>query len=68
MRLLGSGEFKAKLNFEVAGASASAIEAVKKLGGSVTTSFKKKVYMNKKGQPGKKAARRAKSAEKRAGV
>ncbi len=39
---------------------------MKKAGGSVTTTFKKTVYMNKKGEPGKKAQRRAKSAEKKA--
>jgi hypothetical protein len=32
----------------------------------VTTTFKKKVYMNKKGEPGKRHQRRAKSAETRA--
>ena len=36
-----------------------------KAGGTLTTTFKKKVYMNKSGQPGKKAQRRAKSAEKK---
>lgn len=36
VRLLGSGELKAKLNFEVAGASAGAKAAVEKAGGSVT--------------------------------
>jgi large subunit ribosomal protein L15 len=66
IRLLGTGEITAKLDFEVAGASKSAIAAVEKAGGSVTTTFKKPVYMNKKGQPGKKAQRRAKSAEKKA--
>ena len=66
VRLLGKGELKTKLSFEVAGASASAVEAVKKLGGSVTTTFKKQVHMNKKGQPGKRQTRRAKAAEKRA--
>jgi len=35
VRLLAKGEFKTKLNFEVAGASRSAIAAVEKLGGSV---------------------------------
>jgi hypothetical protein len=39
---------------------------VNKAGGSVVTTFKKKVYMNKKGTPGKKAQRRVKSAETRA--
>nr|WP_294817689.1 50S ribosomal protein L15 [uncultured Sphingomonas sp.] len=36
VRLLAKGELKAKLNFTVAGASKSAIEAVQKAGGSVT--------------------------------
>ncbi len=35
VRLLGNGELKAKVNFEIAGASKSAIEAVEKAGGSV---------------------------------
>jgi large subunit ribosomal protein L15 len=35
VRLLGKGEISAKLNFTVAGASKSAIEAVEKAGGSV---------------------------------
>ena len=35
VRLLGDGELKAKLSFEVAGASKAAIEAVEKAGGSV---------------------------------
>jgi large subunit ribosomal protein L15 len=66
IRLLGDGAITAKLDFEVAGASKSAIAAVEKAGGTVTTTFKKPVYMNKKGEPGKKAQRRAKSAEKKA--
>ena len=66
IRLLGDGEFKTKIEIEVAGASKGAREAVEKAGGVVTTTFKKPVYMNKKGQPGKKAQRRAKSAEKKA--
>jgi len=35
VRLLGDGELKAKLSFEVAGASKTAIEKVEKAGGSV---------------------------------
>jgi large subunit ribosomal protein L15 len=65
VRLLGKGELKAKLVLEVAGASASAIAAVEKAGGSVKTTFKKTVHMNKKGQPGKRAQRRTAAAEKR---
>ena len=66
VRLLGKGALKAGLNFKVAGASASAIEAVKKAGGSVETTFKKTVHMNKKGAPGKRVQRRTAAAEKRA--
>jgi large subunit ribosomal protein L15 len=36
VRLLGSGEIKAKVNFSVYGASKSAVAAVEKAGGSVT--------------------------------
>ena len=36
VRLLGKGEFSAKLSFPVAGASKGAIEAVEKAGGTVT--------------------------------
>lgn len=36
VRLLAKGELKAKVNFEVAGASKSALEAVEKVGGKVT--------------------------------
>ena len=36
VRLLGSGELKAKLSFEITGASQSAIKAVEAQGGSVT--------------------------------
>jgi large subunit ribosomal protein L15 len=67
VRLLAKGEWKTKLSFEVAGASQSAIAAVEKLGGSVKTSFKKTVHMNKKGEPGKRVLRRKAAAEKRAG-
>jgi large subunit ribosomal protein L15 len=66
VRLLAKGEITAKLTLEVAGASKSAVEAVERAGGSVTVTFKKKVNMNKKGEPGKRQQRRIKSAEKRA--
>ena len=65
VRLLAKGELTAKLTIEVAGASASAKEAVEKAGGTLTTTFAKKVYANKKGQPGKRQTRRAESAKKR---
>jgi large subunit ribosomal protein L15 len=66
VRLLGKGAITAKLTIEVAGVSAGAKEAVEKAGGTVTTTFVKKVYTNKKGEPGKRQKRRADSAEKRA--
>jgi large subunit ribosomal protein L15 len=66
VRLLAKGEIKSKLEIEVAGASKSAIEAVEKAGGTVTVTFKKKVYMNKKGTPGKRVQRRTDAAAKRA--
>ncbi len=66
VRLLGKGEITAKLIIEVAGVSAGAKAAIEKAGGSVTTTFTKKVYANKKGQPGKRQKRRTDAAEKRA--
>ena len=38
LRILAKGEIKSKVNLKVTGASASAIEAVKKAGGSITVS------------------------------
>ena len=66
IRLLGKGAITAKIDIEVAGVSASAKEAVEKAGGSVTTTFQKKVYLNKKGEPGKRQKRRTDAAAKRA--
>ena len=66
VRVLGKGELKAPVKLEVAGASASAVEAVEQAGGSLVTTFKKKVHMNKKGTPGKRVQRRTSAAEKRA--
>jgi large subunit ribosomal protein L15 len=66
IRVLGDGEFKAKVEIEVAGASASAKAAIEKAGGALTTTFRKKAYMNKKGEAGKRVQRRQKAAEKRA--
>ncbi|MBV9904878.1 MAG: 50S ribosomal protein L15 [Alphaproteobacteria bacterium] len=66
VRLLGEGELKAKIDIEVAGASASAREAVEKAGGTIAVTFKKAEYMNKTGEPGKRKQRRSKAAEKRA--
>jgi large subunit ribosomal protein L15 len=36
VKILGSGELTAKLTFQVAGASKSALEAIERAGGSVT--------------------------------
>jgi large subunit ribosomal protein L15 len=66
VRLLGKGEISAKLVLEVAGVSAGARAAVEKAGGSVTTTYAKRVYTNKKGQPGKRQKRRTDAAAKRA--
>jgi ribosomal protein L15, bacterial/organelle len=66
VRLLAKGVLTAKVTLEVAGASKTAVEAVEKAGGTVTVTYKKKVYANKKGEPGKRQQRRIKSAEKRA--
>ena len=66
VRLLGKGAITAKIDIEVAGVSAGAREAVEKAGGTVTTTFQKKVYSNKKGEPGKRQKRRADATAKRA--
>ncbi len=66
VRLLAKGAVKAKLSLEVAGASRAAIDAVEKAGGSVKTTFKKQVRLNRKGEPGKRLQRRNAAAEKRA--
>jgi len=65
IRLLGKGAITAKIDIEVAGVSAGAKEAVEKAGGTVTTTYVKKVYNNKKGEPGKRQTRRTESAKKR---
>jgi len=65
IRLLGKGAITAKIDIEVAGVSAGAKEAVEKAGGTVTTTYVKKVYTNKKGEPGKRQTRRTESAKKR---
>ena len=67
VRLLGKGALSAALKFEVAGASRSAVDAVKKAGGSIKLTFKKPVHTNKKGTPGKRQQRRKTATEKRAG-
>lgn len=54
VRLLGTGELKTKLSFEVAGASKSAIAAVEKAGGSVKQLVVKKADQEKPGKMQKK--------------
>ena len=65
VRLLGKGAITAKIDIEVAGVSAGAREAVEKAGGTVTTTYTKKVYNNKKGEPGKRQTRSIEAAKKR---
>jgi large subunit ribosomal protein L15 len=69
VRLLGTGELKAKLSFEITGASQSAIKAVEAQGGSVT--FKS---ITGREEPGanrikaeKRAAKRAAKAQPKGG-
>ena len=69
VRLLGHGELKAKLAFEITGASASAIKAVEAAGGSVTL----KSITGREKPPGdaikakKRADKRAAAAPKKKG-
>jgi large subunit ribosomal protein L15 len=66
IRLLGKGELKTQLNLEVAHASGSAIEAVKKAGGHVKVLGVKAKHVTRKDRaPGKRAQRRVDSAKKR---
>ena len=66
IRLLGKGTLKTQLHLEVAHASGSAIEAVKKLGGSVKVLGVKAKHVTRKDRaPGKRAQRRVDSAKKR---
>jgi len=66
VRLLGKGVLKAHLNLEVAHASGSAIEAVKKAGGHVKVLGVKAKHVTKKdAKPGKRAMRRVTSAKTR---
>jgi large subunit ribosomal protein L15 len=64
VRLLGKGEFSAKLNFRVAGASKGAREAVEKAGGSVELIERKDPAELAKAKKGK--AREARLADKAA--
>jgi len=65
VRLVGKA-LSAKLDIEVASSSQGAAQAVANAGGSLNTTFAKPVHMDRHGKPGKKAQRRAKSAEKKA--
>lgn len=67
IRLLGKGQLKTQLNLEVAHASGSAIEAVKKAGGHVKVLGVKAKHVTRKDRaPGKREQRRVDSAKKRA--
>lgn len=70
IRLLAKGGVKTKLNLEVAGASAGALEAVKAAGGSVKVLGVKAKPKNKgrPDKPGKRQLRRQKSVERRAAM
>jgi large subunit ribosomal protein L15 len=61
VRLLGQGELKAKLAFEITGASASAIKAVEAAGGSVTLKS-----ITGREEPAANAIKAKKRADKRA--
>ena len=62
VRVLGRGELSAKLTIEVAGASAGAVEAIEKAGGSITQLVVKKEKTGKKAMRGKNARRAAAEA------
>jgi len=57
VRLLGNGEIKSKVDFEVEGASKSALAAVEKAGGRVTV---RKIEVADENGDGKKARKKAK--------
>jgi large subunit ribosomal protein L15 len=66
IRLLGAGAITAKLDITIAGCTKGAREAIEKAGGTLKTTYSKKVNLNKKGTPGKRQERRAEAAKKRA--
>ncbi len=68
IRLLASGEIKAKINITVDHASAAAVAAVEKAGGSVTVTPAKVSAASANKAPGKKALRKSKAAAKASGV
>jgi large subunit ribosomal protein L15 len=61
VRLLGKGEIKTKLNFEVDGASKSAVAAVEKAGGTV------QILRVARTEPEQKSAKATKKSAKQAG-
>lgn len=66
VRLLGKGDLKTQLNLEVAHATASAVAAVKKAGGSVKVIGVKAKHVTRKDRaPGKRAQRRVTAAKKK---
>lgn len=66
VRLLGKGDLKTQLVLEVAHATASAIELVKKAGGSVKVLGVKAKHVTRKDRaPGKRAQRRVTAAKKK---
>ncbi|ODA68322.1 50S ribosomal protein L15 [Methyloligella halotolerans] len=66
VRLLGTGEIKAKVSFEVAGASQAAVKAVEAAGGSVTVTASDEAKTEKKSAkaPAKKTASKGKAEAK----
>ncbi len=66
VRLLGKGELKAKIAFEVTGASKGAIAAVEAAGGSVTIVALAKPEISQEDSPGKKGKAKAKSTSAKA--
>ena len=65
VRLLGQGRIEGEARYRSGRSLGSgARAAVEKAGGSVKTTFKKKVHMNKKGAPGKRQQRRGQGCRK----
>ena len=66
VRLLGRGELKSKVSFEVTGASSGAVKAVEAAGGTVTLTPMPKRSAKQDGEASPKKAAARKSAPKRA--
>jgi large subunit ribosomal protein L15 len=67
VRLLGKGEIKGKLNFEVDGASKSAVAAVEKAGGTVKVLREKSPEKTERAEQAKTAPKGEKKGDKRPG-